>query len=284
MAKKKVVEEESIIDLNKIAKEFLICSKKVDKNLTEYGSTLNSSIYSNIEEYIDTGSYSLNRLITGDIDNGIPRGRVIALAGESGVGKSFICGMIIKNAQDMGYLVIYYDSENAVDNAFMERIGVETDKMLYFPIDVLEEFRNHAINTTKDLLEKYPDQKIMIILDSFGNMSCAKEKRDVEAKKDNTDMGCFVPDTLIKVNNGQKKIQDIKEGDVVITHLNREKKVTKLFKYENKQQKFKFVLGDDNFEVTPQHKLLVYGFDEQELIWKKAKDITIKDKLVKMKK
>ena len=61
--------------------------------------------------------------------------------------------------------------------------------MLYFPIDVMEEFRNHAINTTKQLLTENPDAKVMIVLDSYGNMSCAKEKRDVEAGKDNSDLG-----------------------------------------------------------------------------------------------
>lgn len=157
--------------------------------MSEYGSTLKDSIFSNIDEYIDTGSYALNRLITGDIYKGIPRGRVIALAGESGVGKSFISGMTIKHAQQMGYTVVYYDSENAVDNDFMERIGVDTDNMLYFVADVIEDFRNHAVNTCKEFLEQNPDEKIMIVLDSFGNLSCAKEKKDLDAGKDNSDMG-----------------------------------------------------------------------------------------------
>jgi len=172
-----------------LSKKFMEISKKVDKNISEYGSTLNNSIYSNIDEYIDTGSYSLNRLITGDIYKGIPRGRVIALAGESGVGKSFVSGMAIKNAQEMGYTVVYYDSENAVDNDFMARIGVKTDEMIYFPIDTIEDFRNHAINTCKQFLDENQQEKIMIVLDSFGNLSCAKEKRDLEAGKDNSDMG-----------------------------------------------------------------------------------------------
>ncbi len=202
----------------------------------------------------------------------------------SGVGKSFISGMAIKNAQEMGYTVVYYDSENAVDNEFMERIGVDTTKMLYFPIDVVEEFRNHAINTCKQFLDENPEEKIMIVLDSFGNLSCAKEKRDLESGKDNSDMGCFVPDTLIKVNGGVKRIQDIKEGDVVVTHLNRERKVTELFKYEDKKIKKKFVVDGGELETTLAHKLLVYCAEEKQLVWKKAERITTNDKLVKIKK
>ena len=89
----------------------------------------------------------------------------------------------------MGYTVVVYDSENAIDRDFMARIGVDTDSLLYFPIDVIEDFRNHAINTCKQFLDENPEEKIMIVLDSFGNLSCAKEKRDVEAGKDNSDMG-----------------------------------------------------------------------------------------------
>jgi len=73
-----------------LAKKFLSISGKVNKDITNYGSTLSSSIFSNIDEYIDTGSYSLNRLITGDIYKGIPRGRVIALAGECVSGNTIV--------------------------------------------------------------------------------------------------------------------------------------------------------------------------------------------------
>lgn len=172
-----------------LIKQFMDISKGVDKNLTAYGSTLDSSIYSNIQEYISTGSYVLNRLISGSIKGGIPAGRVVALAGESGVGKTFTLGQAIKNAQEMGYLVLFYDSENAVDNSFMENLGVKTDEMLYFPIDTTEEFKNHVINTVGKFLDANPNQKIFIALDSLGNMSCAQEKGFIEKKSDGTDMG-----------------------------------------------------------------------------------------------
>lgn len=81
--KKKIIKTTNSIQSNKdLIASFMKHSASVDKELTSYGSTLESSIYSNIEEYIDTGSYAMNRLISGSIFGGIPSGRVIAFAGE----------------------------------------------------------------------------------------------------------------------------------------------------------------------------------------------------------
>jgi len=172
-----------------LIKELLTQSKKVDKALGKYSSTLDNNCYCNIDEYIDTGSFMLNRLITGSIYKGIPRGRVYGFAGESGVGKSFLCGQLIRRAQEEDYLVLVYDSENAISSDFLERIGCKTDEILYFPVDGIEQFRNHVINTLQPILEENPEQKVLIVLDSYGNLSCAKEMNDIEQKKDAADMG-----------------------------------------------------------------------------------------------
>jgi RecA/RadA recombinase len=188
MATKKVVKEEP--SLNDIMSDFMGMSKKVDKNITSYGSTLKDSFVSNIDEWIDTGSYALNRLISGNIYKGVPKGRIVAFSGPSGTGKSFTIGRIIANAQKLGYLPIFYDSENAVDSEFLENLGVNTENMLYFPVTTFQELRNHAMVTIEEFKVKYPGQKVMLILDSFSNLSSAKEMKDTMVdKKTNSDMG-----------------------------------------------------------------------------------------------
>lgn len=176
-------------ELKAAAQVFLSISKSKFRDLSKYGSTMDTSIYSEIPEYIDTGSYALNRLISGSIFGGLPAGRVISFAGSSGVGKSFVIGRAIVDAQKKGYLVLYYDSENAVTRTFMENIGVDTSAMIYFPIDEISEFKNHVIHTVTELREKMPDQKIFIALDSLGNMSCAQEKGFIEKKSDGMTQG-----------------------------------------------------------------------------------------------
>ena len=73
-------------------------TKKVAKNRTKFlkklrdrnGSVqLSESKYGEPDHYISTGSYALNRIISGDIYKGIPAGRIIIWAGEnSGSGGS----------------------------------------------------------------------------------------------------------------------------------------------------------------------------------------------------
>ena len=181
MAKKKN-EENSKPDLKAAASKFLSISKSKFKDMSKYGSVLSESIYSEILEYIDTGSYALNRLISGSIYGGIPAGRVVSFYGDSGVGKSFAIGQAIRDAQEKGYLVIFYDTENAITKTFMENIGVDSSTMIYQPLDTVADFKNHVIHTVTDLKKEMPNQKIMIALDSMGNLSCEQEKGFIEKK------------------------------------------------------------------------------------------------------
>ena len=58
-------------------------------------------------DWISTGNYALNYLISGDWSKGIPLGRVTCFAGESGSGKSYICsGNLVNQAQKQGILPI----------------------------------------------------------------------------------------------------------------------------------------------------------------------------------
>ena len=58
-------------------------------------------------DWISTGSYALNYLISGDFYRGVPMGKVTVFAGESGAGKSyFASGNIIRAAQEQGIFVV----------------------------------------------------------------------------------------------------------------------------------------------------------------------------------
>ena len=84
-------------------------------------------------DWISTGNFALNYLISGDFNRGIPLGKITVFAGESGAGKSYICsGNIVKNAQEQGIFVILVDTENALDETWLHALGVDTsaDKLL----------------------------------------------------------------------------------------------------------------------------------------------------------
>lgn len=74
--------------------------------------------------WFSTGNYVMNRIISGSFYKGIPQGRITGLAGPAGAGKSFIAGNIMKHAQSMGAYLLALDSENALDNDFVSKIGV----------------------------------------------------------------------------------------------------------------------------------------------------------------
>ena len=70
-----------------------------------------SSGFNDPTDWISTGNYALNYLISGDFHRGVPMGKVTVFAGESGAGKSYICaGNIVKEAQQQGILVVLIDS------------------------------------------------------------------------------------------------------------------------------------------------------------------------------
>jgi predicted ATP-dependent serine protease len=88
-------------------------------------------------DWISTNNYALNYLISGDFHKGVPLGKVTVFAGESGAGKSFICsGNLVKNAQEQGIYVILIDTENALDEAWLKALDVDTseDKFLKLAI------------------------------------------------------------------------------------------------------------------------------------------------------
>ena len=93
-------------------------------------------------DWISTGNYALNYLISGDFNKGVPLGKVTVFAGESGAGKSFICsGNLVRHAQEQGIFVVLVDSENALDEAWLHALGVSTaeNKLLKLNMAMIDE-------------------------------------------------------------------------------------------------------------------------------------------------
>ena len=93
-------------------------------------------------DWISTGNYALNYRISGDFNKGIPLGKVTVFAGESGSGKSYICsGNLVRHAQEQGIYVVLIDSENALDEAWLHALGVDTseDKLLKLNIAMIDD-------------------------------------------------------------------------------------------------------------------------------------------------
>jgi len=125
-------------------------------------------------DWVSTGNFALNYLISGDFNKGIPLGKVTVFAGESGAGKSYICsGNIIKNAQDQGIYVVLVDSENALDEAWLKALGVDTneDKLLKLSMCMIDDVAKTIstfMNDYKTIPEGADRPKVLFVIDSLG--------------------------------------------------------------------------------------------------------------------
>jgi recombination protein RecA len=143
-------------------------------------------------DWISTGNYALNYLISGDFFKGIPMGKVTVFAGESGAGKSYICsGNIIKNAQEQGIYVILVDSENALDEAWLHALGVDTseDKLLKLNMAMID----NVAKTISEFMKEYKTMeerpKVLFVIDSLGMLLTPTDVNQFEAGEMKGDMG-----------------------------------------------------------------------------------------------
>ena len=151
---------------------------KFRKNITKSIDGLGIG-FNDPTDWISTGNHALNYLISGDFYKGIPLGKVTVFAGESGSGKSYICsGNIIREAQKQDIFVILVDSENALDEAWLKAVGVDTseEKLLRLGMSMIDDVAKTISNFVKEYRADYGDKdpadrpKVLFVLDSLGMM------------------------------------------------------------------------------------------------------------------
>ena len=145
-------------------------------------------------DWISTGNYALNYLISGDFFRGVPLGKVTVFAGESGAGKSYICsGNIIRHAQEQGIYVILVDSENALDEKWLIDLGVDTgdSKLLKLNMAMIDD----VAKTISEFMKEYkvmPEEsrpKVLFVIDSLGMLLTPTDVNQFEAGEMKGDMG-----------------------------------------------------------------------------------------------
>ena len=167
-------------------------------DLSKFRKTLTKSIdglgigFNDPTDWVSTGNYALNYLISGDFNKGIPLGKVTVFAGESGAGKSYICsGNIVKHAQEQGIYVILVDSENALDEKWLHNLGVDTseDKLLKLNMAMIDDVAKtiHEFMTEYKAMTERP--KVLFVIDSLGMLLTPTDINQFEAGDLKGDMG-----------------------------------------------------------------------------------------------
>lgn len=169
-------------------------------DLTKFRKELTKSIdglsigFNDPTDWISTGNYTLNYLISGDFHKGIPMGKVTVFAGESGAGKSYICsGNIVRNAQEQGIFVVLIDSENALDEDWLKALGVDTSesKLLKLNMAMIDDVAKMISTFMKDYKAMPAEErpKVLFVLDSLGMLLTPTDVNQFEAGDMKGDMG-----------------------------------------------------------------------------------------------
>ena len=174
-------------------------------------------------DWVSTGSYALNYLISGDFNRGIPMGKVTVFAGESGSGKSFLCsGNLVRNAQQQGIYVILIDTENALDESWLHALGVDTseDKLLKLNMAMIDDVAKLISEFVKEYKTMPEDQrpKVLFILDSIGMLLTPTDVNQFESGDLKGDLGRKPKALTALVRNCVNMFGDLNIGLVATNH------------------------------------------------------------------
>jgi len=111
-----------------------------------------------VKQWIPTGSRWLDSIICRGKPAGIPVGKISEIAGLEATGKSYMACQIAANAQKMGLIVVYFDSESAIDPSFLERAGCDLSRLMYIQAASVE----FVLETVEELLGASSDQLLFI--------------------------------------------------------------------------------------------------------------------------
>lgn len=211
------------------------------------------STKSGIQEVTDVAKHSYKRTVY-DIEVLHSNHRYWAGSGISShnCGKSFLMNGIARESQGLGYTPVIIDTENAIDNDFCRRIGVDTNNLIIKKCTTVSEMSNFVLGMCNKIeaLDPADRPKIMFILDSLSNLSSDAEVENAETsnihKQDftknkglkaffrtvTTKLGklnipmlisthvyaCLTEETKIKMADGSlKSVKDVQVGDSVIS-------------------------------------------------------------------
>ena len=172
---------------------------------------------SDVTNFIDTGSYVLNALLSGSIYGGLPGNKISCLAGDPATGKTFYAIGISRQFLDDNKdgVVVYFDTEQAVTRDMFESRGLDTKRIAVIPVSTIEEFKTQALKIVNEVIETPEEDRkpMFMVLDSLGMLSTEKEMTDSAEGKNVRDM------TKAQQNKAAFRVLTMKLGKAQIPML-----------------------------------------------------------------
>jgi RecA/RadA recombinase len=147
---------------------------------------LSKSHFFNEKDMVTTEIPIINIALSGKIDGGLTPGLTF-LAGPSKHFKSLLGLMMIKAYMNKypDSICLFYDSEFGITPEYISANGIDSNRVLHIPIEHLEQLK---FDISKRLDEIKRGDKVIIFMDSVGNLASKKEVEDALEGKSVADM------------------------------------------------------------------------------------------------
>ena len=161
--------------------------EKLKKNcrIKEADVLADSDFYAE-KDITSTSVPMVNVALSGSIDGGLTSGLTV-LAGPSKHFKTsfalLMAGAYLKKHKDA--CLMFYDSEFGSPQQYFESFGIDTKRVLHIPIKNIEELKFDIVNQLEQMDRK---DKVIIVIDSVGNLASKKELEDAMNEKSVADM------------------------------------------------------------------------------------------------
>jgi len=160
---------------------------KLKKNSkSDFTSVLADSKFFNEKDMVPTTVPMMNVALSGSMDGGLAPGLTV-LAGPSKHFKTSFA-LIMASAYLKKYddaVLLFYDSEFGSPQAYFENFDIDTSRVLHTPITNVEELKFDIIAQLEGLDR---NDKVVIVIDSVGNLASKKELEDAINEKSVADM------------------------------------------------------------------------------------------------
>ena len=162
-----------------------------------------------LDEWVSTGSPMLDLAISNRPYGGLPVGRITEITGLEGSGKSLLAAHAIADTQKKGGLGVYIDTENAMNQDFLEAIGVDVNKMLYVPLETVEDIFEAIDSIIESVRASDKKKLVTIVVDSVAGASTKVEiSADYDQAGYATQKAIIISKAMRKVTNliGRERI------------------------------------------------------------------------------
>jgi recombination protein RecA len=184
-------------------------NKRFKKHQAAYFLSGESGAPTEVRDFVSTGSSMLDLVISNGPNGGFPVGRITEITGLEASGKSLLAAHTLANTQKKGGVAVYIDTENAVSHEFLQAIGVDLEKMLYVPLDTIEDIFEAIEHIIETIRSSDKDRLVTIVVDSVAG-STTKVEAESDYDKDGwaTSKAIIISKAMRKITNmiGRQKV------------------------------------------------------------------------------